>query len=135
MNLPKPPLWYKSDGTPQDAGESLAAGTYYCEIPKGRASAFSLSLIAGAAMEATATLEGNDCSPTLVTGATTSGAAGGASGWVSYAIELGTKTITATVGGSVVTWQVPSFESARARVKLVVTVADTCMPVPTIGTN
>ena len=131
MNLPSPPKWIKSDGTVQEAGASLVAGTYYAEIPKGRASGFSATLVYDGDIEATATIEGSDL-PQKVSAAT-SYAAAGVSGWVSWATGLGTVTMTGTEGSAA--WQVADFESARARVALVVTVAGVCTLYPSAGSN
>jgi hypothetical protein len=123
--------WTLDDGTVQEHDAVLQPGDYYAEIPKGRACAFSASLIYDGDIEATATLEGNDVP--AATAVATTHAAVGVSGWVSWATELGTKTMTGTEGAA--TWQVVDFESARARVKLVVTVAGVCTLWPTVGTN
>jgi hypothetical protein len=121
--------WIKSDGTLMAHGAELAAGTYYAEIRKGRACAFGASLVYDGDIEATATIDGAD-TPSLVG---ESFDPTGVSGWISYATELGTKTITGTEGAS--GWQVADFEHGRARVALVVTVAGVCTLYATVGGN
>lgn len=123
--------WIKSDGTPQQHGAQLGAGTYYAEIPKGRADHLAATLVYDGDIEAVATLEGNDVPGSVA--AATPHAAVGVSGWVDYSVELGSKAMTGTAGAAA--WQVADYESRRARVKLDVTVAGVCSLYPFVGGN
>lgn len=122
------PKWFLSDGTPQDTGEQLAAGTYYAEIPLGRAHAFAASLVYDAALIATATLEAADTPPAVGSAY----AAVGTSGWGTRT-GLGSLTINAAAGSQA--FEVADAESARYRVKLVVATAGICTPYVTVKGN
>jgi hypothetical protein len=121
--------WIRDDGTVMAHGSELAPGNYRAEIPKGRACAFGASLVYDGDIEATATIDGAD-TPSLIGSAH---ADTGVSGWINFAVELGTKAMTGSEGAQ--GWQVADYEHARVRVALVVTVAGVCTLYVTIGGN
>lgn len=129
MNVPI--QWVTDAGDKKPLGASLDPDTYYGEIPKGSADGLAASLVYDGDVEATATVEASDVPPSVE--AATGWAAAGASGWISYATELGTKTMTGAEGAA--GWTVSDFEHGRARVKLVVTVAGVCSLYATVGGN
>lgn len=128
MHLLNPPDWIKSDGTLYKYGATLAAGTYYAVIPLQGSCEFGGTFLTDGALEATATVDGNDV-PTSVAAATDY-AATGTGGWTD---ESAITDVAMTAGTT--SWalgHVVDFERARARVKLVVTTGGVITFYPTL---
>jgi hypothetical protein len=130
MNLLYPPDWIKSDGTLYKADATLPAGTYYAPVRLRGANAFGGTLIANAALIATATVDGNDLP---MTEARFYAATGSVDGWIDLAAVTDvTMTSSAGAYGIGGTGSVCDLEQASARIKLVVATQGTCTFYPTI---
>lgn len=102
--------WVKSDGTVQAEGASLAAGTYYAEIPIGQSTSFAVDVVCDGAAIATITIEG-----TVRSSLTTHVAAG--TGWCALP-ALGSAAPNASATSFI--FEVSGASSRRYRLKNVV---------------
>lgn len=108
--------WYKSDGTEQDEGALLAAGTYYAKAPVGSGdSGAGVTLAPDTAIIGTADLESTDFS-----------AASLYSNSDDYWKPTGLVQRVINAASTATGWEAYAVTASRYRVKLVVTTQGRC---------